>query len=323
MTDDIGRARPPTVPPVVCKPAVIARLDRPRTATTTRLAVVSDPHVASETEGTWKCFDRTEQLLERAVETAASESVDGVVVPGDLTKDGEPWNFRRYDDLVAPLDVPTVTIPGNHDAPKSFDDPEPPSLATFAGRYAPGGYPVHERIGGVDVIGLNSAADRRGSLYETWGGRVSDRQLAALDDLLDRAETPLVTVHHNLYGLADLPGGTWENFPMDGTDGLHRILAEHDVPLVVSGHQHIPELRSKSGVRELMAPAVCSYPQVMVLLEIGPEGTTATLHPLSDPESAARSHRQAVEGPDLARGIAARTRRRLDALPLSVDGDPE
>jgi len=320
-TDDTPEAPSNARIPVVCEPTVIARYPRPRTAASTRVAVVADPHVAARATGTWKAHGRSERILERAVESIRERSVDGLVVVGDLTKDGEPWNYRRYDELTAPVEAPTVTIPGNHDTRKTFDDHDAPTLDAFAERYAPDGYPVHQRIGGVDVIGLASAADRKGSLQDTWGGRVSRRQLSALEDLLDDIETPLVTLHHNLYGLPDLPNGRWENFPVDNGDHLHALLANHNVDLVVSGHQHVPALRMRDGIRELMAPATCSYPQAMVELEVGPEGTTVTLCPLSPPDQAAASYHRAVEGTDLSREIAARTRQRLDSSALSADDE--
>jgi len=84
--------------------------------TPTRLAVIADPHLATDASGTWKCYHRTEAFLERAVDEVRSREPDGIVVAGDLTKDGEPHNFRRYDELVDPLGS-VVTIPGNHDVP--------------------------------------------------------------------------------------------------------------------------------------------------------------------------------------------------------------
>jgi len=318
----MSRNRPPTDdrqvgPTVLDGETTVARLDRPRAPESTRIAVVSDPHVATEETGTWKVFDRTERNLQRAVAAVADRNVDGVVVPGDLTKDGEPRNFDRYDELVTPFDVPAVTLPGNHDVPKTFDDHEVPSLAAFVDRYADGEkYPVRAEVGSVDVIGLNTAARWDGGLEDTWGGRVSDRQLAALDAALADAATPVVALHHNLYALPDNPGGDWTNFPLNDGDALHAVLHDHDVPLVVSGHQHVPALGVRDGVREVTAPAVCSYPYALLVLEIGPAGTTVSMVPLAAAAETVESYRAAVDGVPMGRGIARRTERRLDSLPL-------
>ncbi len=296
-----------------------ARFDRPCAPTTTRLAVVADPHVATDATETWKVFHRTERNLRRAVAAVDDRDVDGLVVAGDLTKDGEPRNFDRYDELVAGVDVPTVTVPGNHDVTKAFDDHEAPPVETFAERYADGDYPVRTRMGAVDVIGLDSAAGRDGALRDTWGGAVSDRQLDALDGMLADAETPLVVLHHNLYPLPDNPGGEWANFPLDDADALHSVLRDYDVPLAVSGHQHVPEVGVRDGVREVIAPAVCSYPHAVLLVEIGPAGTTVTMVPLATPAEIDESYRLGTGGTPLGRGIAARTDRRLESLRLASD----
>ena len=62
-------------------------------ATRTRLAVVADPHVATRASGTSKLFDHTERHLRNAVADAAARDVNAVVSVGDLTTDGEPWNY--------------------------------------------------------------------------------------------------------------------------------------------------------------------------------------------------------------------------------------
>jgi len=73
---------------------------------------------------------------------------------------------------------------------------------------------------------------------------------------------------------------------------------------------------------ELLAPAVCSYPQAMLLVDIGPEGTEVWLVPLADRTEVREARRLARGGKPLAAGVAAAVDRRLDALPLA-DRGPE
>lgn len=308
-----------TVPvdaPVLKGRTALAHLNRPQTDNETTIAVIADPHVSKRAENTWKQFDQTEQLLERAVEKIQTLDVDGAIVLGDLTKDGELWNFERYDTLIDPLSVPLVTIPGNHDVPKSFDTHPGQSPDQFGKRYAQDRYPVLNRLESVDIIGLNTASHPDEKLRDSHGGRISDLQRQELDQMLSRATTPVVTMHHNLFELPHNPGGDWQNFPLNDPEPLQATLANHDVKLVLSGHQHLLGTDRRGGVRELLAPAVCSYPISMLTLHIGPSGTTVYIHPLGDETNQQKAYEEAIDGNTMGRGIAARAGIAIESLPL-------
>lgn len=97
-----------------------------------RIAVMSDIHIMApellEEEG--EAFDRyisndrkllkeSPELLRLAVKAIMSENPDIVLIPGDLTKDGELVSHRLVSEiLLKPLrdnDIPVYVIPGNHD----------------------------------------------------------------------------------------------------------------------------------------------------------------------------------------------------------------
>ena len=317
-TPDVG-----TVPidvPVLQDRTALAHLNHPQTDDETTIAVIADPHIATRAENTWKQFAQTEQLLERAVEKVRTLDVDGAIVLGDLTKDGELWNFNRYDALIESVSAPMVTIPGNHDVPKGFDTHPGRSPDTFGKRYAQGRYPVLKRLGSIDVIGLNTASHPEGKLRDSHGGCVSDQQRRELDQLLSRATTPVVTMHHNLFELPHNPGGAWRNFPLDDPVPLRATLADHDVELVLSGHQHLLGTDQRDGIRELLAPAVCSYPISMLTLHIGPSGTTVYVHPLGGRADQQTAYERAINGNAMGRGIAARAGIAIESLPLVDEG---
>ncbi|MFC7082523.1 metallophosphoesterase family protein [Halorussus caseinilyticus] len=182
-------------------PATLARFARPRADTRTTLAVVSDPHLSTDKEGTWKVFHRTEDRLRAAIADANDRGVDGVVFAGDLTEDGRPEDFDGAADVLADLDAPFVAVPGNHDVPKAFDDHDTPPVAEFADRFAPGEFPFRTQFGGVDVLGLNSASAPGGELDATHDGAISDDQLSWLESTLPETDAALVVSHHNLPGL--------------------------------------------------------------------------------------------------------------------------
>ncbi|RJT04899.1 metallophosphoesterase [Halococcus sp. IIIV-5B] len=258
---------------------VLARFARP-TARSTTLAVVADPHVTPVAEGTWKVFHRTEARLRGAVASANRLGVDAVVSTGDLTKDGAPAEFDRVDSILDDLDAPFVAVPGNHDVPKAMDDHETPPVERFAKRYGVGTLPYVIGVGGVDLVGIDTATDE--SLFETHEGAVSADQLAWLDSVLDGCETPVVVCHHPVGRVAERVDALApsSHYRLRNADALVEVLADHDVGLVLSGHVHWPAVDRVGGVRQAIAPAACSFPPAALLVHVEPRGTTVSLLPL-------------------------------------------
>ncbi|WP_202593815.1 metallophosphoesterase family protein [Halolamina rubra] len=118
---------------------VMARLDRPRSDERTRIAVVADPHVSTREEGTSKLFEHTETHLENAVADINDREVDYTLCVGDITKDGERWNYDAADEILNDLETPFRAVPGNHDVQKEGYDHENLPLAEFEDRYTPDG----------------------------------------------------------------------------------------------------------------------------------------------------------------------------------------
>ncbi|MFP9062045.1 metallophosphoesterase family protein [Natrialbaceae archaeon A-chndr2] len=269
---------------------VLARLERPTSPERTRLAVCSDIHLATDATGTWKVFHRTERHLQAAVDCVNERDIDGVVIAGDLTRNGRPVEFDRFDEL-ARFDPPTVAVPGNHDQPTTFDQTESLPVSDFEARYTPGGLPFRVRVGGLELIGLDSHAARPGSPAESWAGRVDAETIVWLDETLEQtnADETVVTIHHNLPATGALYERWGEVLPvMDEVPGftnpepLLEILRDHDVALVITGHLHFPAIEDGDGVRELTVPAVSSFPHALLVLEVGPEGTVIRQLPLTD-----------------------------------------
>lgn len=302
--------------------ALMARLSRPTAERPTRLAVVSDVHLSVSGRGTRKVFHRTEARLRTAVEDVNRLSVDGVLFGGDLTKDGAQADFERFDELVAELDPPFVAIPGNHDVPKAFDDHPVPELDRFEREYTPEGLPFVTRFGGVELVCLNSETLPDGSLAETWEGSVSSDQLDWLDDVLPDTETPVVAVHHNLASLpevASFEGFPWGWYPLSNAEELLGVLADHDVPLVLSGHHHLPAMSLSRGVREVVAPATCSFPQAYLLVDVDADGTTVWLAPLADRDGIREAYMYARKGGATDQGILSMALARLRRFPLVLE----
>lgn len=305
---------------------VLARLDRPR-APNTRLAVVADPHVADGHEGTWKVYHRAAERFAAALRDAAAVGADAVVLPGDLTRDGHPDEFERVDALLASWDLPLVAVPGNHDVPKATDDHETPPVAAFGDRYAAGGFPVVREVDGLTVVGVNTAGSD-GRLTDTHEGGLTADQVARVDDALADAGEAIVVGHHPLAGPADHESPVSPaplHPPMESAADFTAVLERHDVPLAVTGHNHWPSLADLGGTWELAAPAACSLPPTMLVLDVAPTGTTVSMVPLADREGLEEAYRHAAAGSERSRAIADRVAAgHLDELPfVDCHGGPD
>lgn len=287
----------------------LARFDRPRAATPTTLAVVSDPHVSVDAEGTWKVFHRTRDLFRETLADAERRGADAVVVSGDLTKDGEERNFECVRSALDDVDVPVLAVPGNHDVKEKH-------VADFERQFTDGGFPARLRLDGLDVVGLNSAmvAGPDGDELDV----VSAAQLERLDEMLRDATEPIVVSHHNLPGLADHVGGRgWAPHPPVGNaDALLDVLSRHDVPLHLSGHVHLLSLVRERGVRGLVSPGLCSFPHSYLLLDVDETGTTVRGRTAATRENVADAYEESQSHSVRSSVISGLNAEQLGNLPL-------
>lgn len=307
--------------------SIMATLRRPRAATRTRLAVVADPHVSVRETGTSKLFEYTGPHLRAAVEDIRTRDVDAVLSVGDLTKDGEPWNYDAFDDIIADLDAPFYAVPGNHDVPKARDDHDPLSVTAFADRYSPtDDLPFVVDVGDVPVVGVNSAGSRD-VLFESHDGRVTDADAAWLDQTLPEYTDPILLTHFNFPAMAAQLRDHRDHVEPEmhippvlrDSDAFIDVLANHDVPLMLTGHLHLPSTAVEDGVRELMAPTTCSFPQAYLLLDVGPEGTTVRQVPCVNQAGLRDGFTERLHDSVTSRGLTAMAAVRCADFPLVTE----
>lgn len=304
--------------------SVMARLAAPTAPTETTLAVVADPHVATRAEGTSKLFEHTETHFRNAVADIAAREVDAALSVGDLTKDGEPWNYDAVADTLDGLDVPFYAVPGNHDVPKEGDEHDTPPVAEFADQYAPGGsYPFTASVGGVDLVGLNTAGTAD-FLFDSHDGAIDPDRIEAVRDALATADDPVVLSHFNLPAMAEqlrahrdavepemyIPPVTRDS------DRFVETLADGGTSLLLTGHLHMPATAVEGGVREVMVPTTCSFPQGYVTLTVGPDGTIVRFYPVAGRAGMRRGYAERSTDSTTARGLTAMAADRLARFPL-------
>ncbi len=200
------------------------------------MAQISDVHVGG-------ALSLPPEVLGEIVERVHRLDPDVVILAGDLTTDGYEWEYEEVARWVARFQVPTVIIPGNHDArnvgyvhfERFFGDPCSRFRASFDPARA-------ERLqaGGYTIVGLDSSEP------DVNEGRVGrDRYGWIAQQFDDSNDIRIVTVHHHL---VPIPGtGRERNIVLDAGD-LLRTLIDLDVDLVLCGHKHVPFFWGVNGM---------------------------------------------------------------------------
>lgn len=180
--------------------------------------------------------------------------VDAVVVTGDLTQAGRRREYRAAAEYLARFTAPTLTVPGNHDAPVySFGQRMLDPWRRFRRYIGPEDFQTLE-LGNVFILGLNSA--RRANASFNWSlGRLSPRQLSTAKKILkakSRAALRLVAFHHPVLPGAGRAGNALINKPRAAMNNF----AEAGADLLLTGHVHIAQARlHKTDHRPLLVTA--------------------------------------------------------------------
>lgn len=280
-----------------------------------RFAIASDlhialPHTIQPREGSFHLLEVSIPAWQRVLENLASYELDFMILPGDLTKDGEPENHQWLLDSLKTLPFPVYVIPGNHDIRTPEATESSIGLAEFARHYSDYGYSNSEQlyytcnpVPGVCLIALNSTMfDRQGNQL----GCLDDEQFEWLETVLaDRDdEFTIVTIHHNV--LEHLPNQSkhpmGRRYMLDNADRLRQMLKAAGVNLILTGHLHVQDIARDDELYEITTGSLVSYPHPYRIVEgsmneSGEQLLSVTSHKLQavegHPELQARS-REAI-----------------------------
>jgi len=169
---------------------------------------------------------------------------DLLLLTGDLSQDETPESYDLLARLVAPLNIPTYWIPGNHDAPDLMAD----RLGQFPF--------LHQRVidqGGWRLILLDS------TLPDQVAGVLSPDTLTALEHQLQsrRDEPPptLIALHHPPIP----PSDRWQKMGLQNPADLFAVVDQHpQVKLVLCGHIHQDFHQLRGSVSYLGTPSTCA-----------------------------------------------------------------
>jgi Icc protein len=210
------------------------------------IAQISDLHIKPPGSLAYGRVD-TARALEHCV-AALNEFIprpDLVVISGDLADTPTAAVYEHLKRLLAPLQLPVVGIPGNHDSREMMRAAFPQAA------YATSSGPLNQRVevGGLELVLLDS------SVHGKPHGELDAPTLQWLDaTLVSSPERPaLLFLHHPPFKT-----GIWhmdcQNLLNAGE--LAQIVRRHPrVQLIATGHVHRATLTMFAGVPATICPA--------------------------------------------------------------------
>ena len=211
-----------------------------------RIAQISDLHIKPPGALAYGRVD-TAKALQRCVQTLNefSPRPDLVVISGDLADTPTQEEYEYLKRLLAPLKLPFVSIPGNHDSRELMRE------AFRSARYAFSNGPLNQKIeiGGLDLVLLDSSVPGKPHGY------LDDATLQWLEAALVSASNrpALLFLHHPPF-----VAGIWhmDRQNLHNADELAAIIARYPrVRLVAAGHIHRAVLTMFGDVPATICPA--------------------------------------------------------------------
>ena len=246
-----------------------------------RFGIISDLHIAvpQTVNNHATRFHLTEvsiPALEQVLEHLESCQLDFLLLPGDLTQDGEPENHLWLAQRLAKLPFPVYVIPGNHDVPTLLPTENSIGFRDFPVYYQQFGYQDYQQhyytqeiLAGVQLIALNSNQfNREGKQL----GFVDEKQLLWLETTLEKVQHKLVLVmiHHNV--IEHLPGQSThplsKRYMLANAPQLLSIFRKYGVKLIFTGHLHVQDIAELEGMYEICTGSLVSYPHPYRVVEL-------------------------------------------------------
>jgi 3',5'-cyclic AMP phosphodiesterase CpdA len=218
---------------------------------TVRIAVMSDMHIAARSlpEST----DRFERLM-RAIDSVNASSADLVLVPGDMTENGNEAELRTVMETLRRLLPPVRCVPGNHDIGDKILPGRPGVTSHRIRSYETLAGPASfvEDVAGLRLIALNAPVMGSG-LPEEW-----DQWNRLEEALTETAACPKVVLLHYPPFINDPgePAGDYWTLEKAPRMRLLEAARRGAVSLIVSGHMHRPIMTQCGGVTLATAPSL-------------------------------------------------------------------
>ena len=284
-----------------------------------RIMVIADPHVLARTlfepnsqscqemmESQRKMLDLSFDVWNALIDTALVQKPELVLIPGDLTKDGEMASHDIVANSLKTLNeagIKTLVIPGNHDisgsaysylgAEKEAVDvlgtnawqTKYPMVYQFTGITVDSyshSYAV-EPLEGVTVIGIDGSDNNAGT------GKLREETLEWILQQADSASKKgnmiIAMCHWQLLEHFDRQSSLESSCRLKNADDIRDSLMHHGVRLVLTGHFHVDGIttyRDTTGLTndsivEVTTGSPITYPCPFRWLTLSNDRTNVTI----------------------------------------------
>jgi len=217
-----------------------------------RIMVIADPHVYPLTEiakeadfDTYmakqrKMVDLSEPIWNALMDTALAYRPSLVLIPGDLTRDGEAASHQLVSNSLQQLQqagIRTLVIPGNHDLPGNNWESLYPGTFEHAAKDPNSHSFAVKALQGVTVIGIDGSDGNAGT------GKLSEATLswvlAQADSAVAKGHTIIAMSHWQLIEHFDQKGTLESSCRFKNADAIRDSLMAHGVHVVLTGHFHV------------------------------------------------------------------------------------
>jgi hypothetical protein len=264
--------------------------------------------------------ERMADLLKQA----KAADIDALIVGGDLTLNGELQSVKDLSkdfDKFKQAGIAVYIEPGNHDiydgwAAEYFGDVAEPVDQVSPGAWwdafpvegaerDPASLSYFSKISdsfAVLMIDSNIYGNAPAAISPPpTNGKVRDKTLTWMADILDHARTEGVTVlpviHHNLLSHNALLNA---GYVLDNADAVRDLFAKYDVTLDLTAHTHMQSISSEGGLTEITTESFAINDSTIGQIEVSPEAMAYTVLKLKQPAT----QRKAVEKIFYADGLA-------------------
>ena len=273
----------------------------------TAFAVFSDPHIYDVSLGTEgpdfqkyldndrKMLVQSEEILLEAIDIVKNSNADFLIVPGDITKDGEASSHRLFRAHITELEnsgIPVYVVPGNHDISnphavrfsksghERVETIAPDEFSTLYGEY---GYNealardpsslsyIAEPVEGLWILALDSAyyEDNYEEDYPQTGGRFLQEEIDWIELMLQKAveknKAVIAMMHHGILEHYDSQKKYFGEYVVENYKAVSEMLARYKVRLCFTGHYHAQDItmkrwNEKTFIYDVETGSLVTYP---------------------------------------------------------------
>ncbi len=294
----------------------------------TSFVVFSDPHIYDPALGIEgqafedyladdrKLLRESTEIMEVAIAAIENEETSLVLVPGDLTKDGELSSHELVAGYLSQLEASgkrVYVVPGNHDVKNGHSfkyvgdrTERVPNVtpAEFAQIYDEFGYKealyrdpaslsyVAELQDGLWLFALDSCLYRENIEDEApvTDGRFSAATLEWIEEMLEKAarekKAIIAMLHHGIVEHYTGQEKNYGEYVLDDFPAVSKLLAMYNVRLVFTGHYHAQDItvarwpETDKFVFDIETGALVTYPVPyrIVSIDVAQKATVQTKH---------------------------------------------